>query len=86
METQEILNVIRESITSFTSLKAEEIHLNSDMSGNLALDSTDRVELVMDLEEELKIKIPPEEYSWCKTIEDLIKLIRQIQSSKEEIL
>ena len=57
METQELLDVIRNSITAFTSLKPEQINLDSDMSGQLALDSADRVELVIDLEEKLKISI-----------------------------
>lgn len=83
MEKQDMLNVIRSSITSFTSLKDEQINIESDMSGDLALDSADRVELVLDLEEKFKISIPQDDYSWCKTIDDLINLISQIQNSKE---
>lgn len=83
MEKHEILKVIQNSITSFTSLKAEKIHFDSDMSGDLALDSADRVELVMDLEEKFKISIPQDDYSWCKTIDDLITLISKIQHSQE---
>lgn len=83
MERQEMLDVIRSSIISFTSLKTEQINVNSDMSGDLALDSADRVELVLDLEDKFKISIPEEDYSWCKTIEDLINLIIQIQNTQE---
>jgi acyl carrier protein len=83
MEKQEMLKVIQNSITSFTSLKAEKINFDSDMSGDLALDSADRVELVLDLEEKFKISIPQDDYSWCKTIDDLITLISKIQNSQE---
>lgn len=82
MKKNEILNVIRNSITSFTPLNAEQINIESDMSGDLALDSTDRVELVLELEEKFDISISPDEYSWCKTIDDLINLISQILNSK----
>lgn len=85
MEKQEMLKVIQNSITSFTPLKAENITLTSDMSGDLALDSADRVELVLDLEEKFNVKIPQDDYSWCKTIDDLITLINKVKNSQEVV-
>ena len=83
MKHEILLEVIRESITSFTSLKREQIQLDSNMSGDLALDSAERLELVLDMESRLGISIPTEDYSWCKTIEDVITLINQIQKVEE---
>ena len=41
----------------------------------LGLDSLDLVELVMEIEDELNIKIPDEELTNIKTIDDLFKII-----------
>jgi acyl carrier protein len=42
----------------------------------LGLDSLDLVELVMEIEDELKIKIPDQELPNIKTIDDLLKVIK----------
>ncbi|MCA1028872.1 MULTISPECIES: acyl carrier protein [Cytobacillus] len=78
----EKLTVIQEIILGFKDLKVEEIKLDSDMSGDLALDSADRVELALCIEEKYEITVPPEEHGDCDTIEDLIKLIELQQSKK----
>ena len=83
---EENLEVIRESLVSFTSLKKDEIHLNSDLSGDLCLESIDRLELVLNLEEIYKVTVPPEEYSFCSTIQDVIQLIKTEQQTMEEII
>lgn len=41
----------------------------------LGLDSLDLVEVVMEIEEELNIKIPDEDLTNIKTIDDLVKII-----------
>lgn len=78
------LDVIRESLISFTSLTKEQIELESDLSGDLCLESVDRVELVLNLEEKFEVTIPPEEYSLCETIKDVINLIK-IERQKQEV-
>lgn len=87
MENDKIFIMIRESILVFSPLKETDINLNSNLSGDLALDSPDRLELVLDLEQKLDISIPTEDYSWCKTVEDVVLLINQIQdqNTKEAI-
>lgn len=78
------LEVIRETLISFTSLTKEQIELGSDLSGDLCLESVDRLELILNLEEQFKVTIPPEEYSLCETIEDIIKLIK-VEKQKQEV-
>lgn len=82
----EKLTIIQEMIIEFMDLKVEEIKLDSDMAGDLALDSTDRVELALCVEEKFEITVPPGEHSECETINDLINLIeRQQQNKKMEV-
>lgn len=84
MSNIEILEKIRKSVTSFTSLEPEQIKLESNMSGDLGLDSSDRLELVLDMEEQYNVKIPDEEYSWCKTVQDLCELIDTIKKGLDK--
>ena len=80
MENDKIFMMIRESILVFSPLKETDIKIDSNLSGDLSLDSTDRLELVLDLEQNLDISIPTEDYGWCKTIEDVVLLVKQIQA------
>ena len=80
MENDKIFMMIRESILVFSPLKETDIKIDSNLSGDLSLDSTDRLELVLDLEKKLDISIPTEDYGWCKTIEDVVLLVKQIQA------
>lgn len=43
----------------------------------LGLDSLDLVELVMEIEDELNVKIPDEKLNNIKTISDLLKIINE---------
>ncbi|WP_280157507.1 acyl carrier protein [Priestia aryabhattai] len=56
MENDKIFMMIRESILVFSPLKETNIKIDSNLSGDLALDSTDRLELVLDLEQKLDIR------------------------------
>ncbi|MGL4252303.1 MAG: acyl carrier protein [Metamycoplasmataceae bacterium] len=64
-----ILNIIKQrtnkKISTSTNIK------------ELGLDSLDLVEVVMEIEQELDIKIPDEELTNIKTIDDLIKTIEK---------
>ncbi|MGL5732738.1 MAG: acyl carrier protein [Metamycoplasmataceae bacterium] len=64
-----ILNIIKhrtnKKISASTNIK------------ELGLDSLDLVEVVMEIEQELDIKIPDDELTNIKTIDDLIKIIEK---------
>jgi acyl carrier protein len=81
MSTQELLDLIIDSLLKFTVLKREVIQLQSGLSEDLALDSQEELELVFTLEDELKIKIPPDDYAACETIQDIVSLIQKIQAA-----
>lgn len=76
---------IRKLIVEIKDINEEEIQLESDMSGELALDSAERVELALCVEDKFNISIPPEEHSECETIKDLINLINLQLKKKTEV-
>ena len=81
MNTQEVLDVISDSLTKFTALKREAIRLESGLSEDLGLDSQEELELVFELEDRLKIKIQPDDYAACETIQDVVSLVQKVQAA-----
>lgn len=71
-----VLKVIDKQLNKDTS----QIKLDSRFAEDLGVDSLDRVELVMALEEEFGFEIADEEAEKIKTIEDAIKYVES-QSS-----
>ena len=71
-----VLKVIDKQLNKDTS----EIKLDSRFDEDLGVDSLDRVELVMALEEEFKCEIADEEAEKIKTIQDAIKYIEKHSS------
>lgn len=55
----------------------DEITSNSDLTEDLGLDSLDRVELIMDLEEEFKIEIDDGDVDGIKTVANLCAYIEK---------
>lgn len=64
---------------------AESLELSADgispdtTPGELGLDSIDLVDLVMEIEDEIGVSIPDEEFETIKTIEDIVNIIEDIQ-------
>ncbi|MGB8955782.1 MAG: phosphopantetheine-binding protein [Tumebacillaceae bacterium] len=81
MNTQEVLDLIRDSLTKFTALKKEAVQLTSSLSADLGLDSQEELELVFELEDQLKIKLPPDDYAECETIQDVVSLVQRVQAA-----
>ena len=53
------------------------IDRKSTLDGNLGLDSLDRLEIVMALEEEFDILVDDAEIESCATVDDVIKLVER---------
>ena len=81
MRSQELHDLITESLLKFTTLKREVIQLHSGLSEDLGLDSQEELELVFVLEDHLKIKIPPDDYAACETIQDIVSMIQKLQAA-----
>ena len=73
-----VLKIIDKQLNKDTS----EIKLDSRFAEDLGVDSLDRVELVMALEEEFQCEIADEEAEKIKTIQDAIKYIENTLDKK----
>jgi acyl carrier protein len=67
----------RDRLAHLSNNPIEQITLNSSFTSDMATDSLDIVELVMEIEEKFNITIPDEEAERLKTVADVIRFIRQ---------
>lgn len=63
-------------------LDVHNIKPESKLVEDLDLDSLDRVELCMSLEDEFAIQIPDEEAEKASTVQDVINLVGQLVAAK----
>ncbi len=66
----------QEKVFNIIKQRTDKKFNNSTEIKLLGLDSLDLVELVMEIEDTLSIKIPDEELTNIKTIDDLFKIIK----------
>ncbi len=60
------------------SIQPQDITLDTSFKDDLAVDSLDLYDLVMALEEEFNIEIPSERTGEIETVEDLIKILKEL--------
>lgn len=63
------------------SFKITQKNLNSNLK-DAGIDSLEMMELIVEIEDELKIQIPDNELLELKTIQDLLNLIKKTSSKK----
>lgn len=66
---------VREIMVDNLGLNPDEITLTSNLQDDLDIDSLDAVELALEIEGSLNIKIPDEELDEMKTVEDIVKYL-----------
>lgn len=66
---------VREIMVDNLGLDPDEITLTSNLQDDLDIDSLDAVELALEIEGSLNIKIPDEELDEMKTVEDIVKYL-----------
>lgn len=71
-----MLEKVQEIIAEQLNLDAEEIKLETSFKDDLGADSLDLFEVVMSLEEEYDIEIPPEEVSNLNTVAEVIEYLK----------
>lgn len=80
MEKKEIFEKARSIIAEF-GLNVEDpskVKLDSNFDTDLSLDSLDKVEILMALEDEFSIEIPDERAQKCATVSDLVDLVHEL--------
>lgn len=75
MENTEVFNKIREMISEQFGIEEEKITEQSTFLDDLAADSLDIVELVMQIEESFDIQIPDDAAEKMKTVQDMVTYI-----------
>ena len=73
-----IYDKLVEILVDFLSIQAQELSPDTSVKEDLALDSLDLYELVVILEEEFNVEIPTERLEEISTIEDLIRILKEL--------
>lgn len=77
MNTDEIRSAIKSSIARITSIDAAAISDNASYKDDLQLDSLTILEIAVDAEYKFRVKIPDEELSGIRTVDDTVKIVQQ---------
>lgn len=75
---------IEEIIAAKLCVSISDVTPEATISNDLGADSLDSVELCMNLEQEFQIVIDDEKWENCKTVSDVVKLVREIHFGNEE--
>jgi Acyl carrier protein len=73
-----IYDKLVEILVDFLAIQAQELSQDTSFKEDLALDSLDLYELVVILEEEFNVEIPTERFEEISTIEDLIRILKEL--------
>ncbi len=75
MKRDEIFKFIENYLFNYTDNDIENITELSNLKYDLNLDSLDKLELMLELENQLDININGELYNECETIDDIINYV-----------
>jgi acyl carrier protein len=77
MSVEEIRAKIKASIANIANLDVADISDNASYKEDLALDSLTILEIGVSAEYEFQIKIPDEQLSEIRTVEDTVQIVQQ---------
>lgn len=66
---------VKEIISTELGIEMDKVHLNSNFTQDLGVDSLEIMQLLISLEEEFNIKIPDKDIETLATVGDLIQYI-----------
>jgi acyl carrier protein len=81
MSTDEIRVAVKQSIAHIANLDAGEIGDSASYKDDLQLDSLTILEIAVDAEYKFQIKIPDEELSNIRTVDDTVRVVQQYLSA-----
>lgn len=85
MIRQEIFDDVIEAISNQVCVDGDELSEKTTLHEDLAMDSLDDVEVVMELEDKYNLEISDDDASKCVTIGDVIDLIDRMVNGQEEV-
>lgn len=77
MSVEEIRAKIKESIASIANLELADIPDSASYKDDLQLDSLTILEIAVSAEFDFQIKIPDEQLSEIRTVEDTVRVVQQ---------
>ena len=90
MTQQDILSIVQDELARFFtvspefSMSAEDIASETDLFQDLAVNSTELVELITLLERRFEVTIPDESTEKVNTVGDIVKLISDLNSQQSQ--
>ena len=73
-----IFDKLVEIMMDHLSIQPQDVTMDTSFKDDLAVDSLDLYDLVMALEEELNVEMPQDRLSEVETVEDLIKILKEL--------
>lgn len=74
----DIQNRVIACIAELLGMNWPDIKTDADLESSLGMDSLDKVELVMLLEDKLDVMIDDAEAETCKTVADVVALVERV--------
>ena len=79
-----IFDKLVEIMMDHLSIQPQDVTMDTAFKDDLAVDSLDLYDLVMALEEEFNIEMPQDRVNDIETVEDLIKLLKELGVEEKE--
>ena len=76
MDIIDIGQEITRIVADHSGKKREDIQGYTNLSSDLSLDSLDKIEIIMEIEEVFNLEIPDDEAEKCYNVGDAINLVR----------
>lgn len=76
---QTIAELVTNCVATLLGLDPADVKPEDELEGRLAMDSLDKIELVMAVEEEFEVEITDDEAEACKTVADVVALVERLK-------
>ena len=85
MASQEIIDQVNKLMIEGFELPTEKLVPEANLFTDLGLDSLDAVDMVVYLEEKIKLKVDAERMTQVKTLGDVYKLVEDLIEDKKDL-
>lgn len=83
MRQEEVVKEVNRLMTEGFEVPANKLTRSATLFKDLGLDSLDAVDLMVHLEEKLKVKVDAERMASIRTMDDVYKLVSDLASQQE---
>lgn len=79
-----VKNRVISCVAAMVGIKEIDISVDNTLEDRLGMDSLDKVELIMAIEDEFDVMIDDDEVDRCKTVADVVAVVEQALAVKRE--